>query len=131
MKINERMFELLKMKNRKKVELADFLGVGTGQITTWEKRKTDPPAKFLVDICEFLDVSIEYFLTGDEIYKSNNKNQPYLTANEKEMLNILNRLNTEKDQAKLIGYAECYVDTILHASVDEGANVQQRLGKTS
>lgn len=126
--INKRMFELLKDNNRKKVELADFLGVGTGQITTWEKRETDPPAKFIVDICKFFGISVEYFLTGNETYDSKKLN---LTENEKEMLHILNRLTSEKDQAKLIGYAECYVDTILHTSSDEGADAQQRLDKTS
>ena len=66
MTIIERMFKLLEEKNRRSVDLATVLAVGTGQISTWKKRNTDPPAKYIPKICEFLDVSYEYLLTGKE-----------------------------------------------------------------
>ena len=66
MTIAERMFILLEKKNKKSVDLASILAVGTGQISTWKKRNTDPPAKYIPKICEFLDVSYEYLLTGKE-----------------------------------------------------------------
>ena len=66
MTIAERMFILLEEKNKKSVDLASILAVGTGQISTWKKRNTDPPAKFIPQICEFLDVSYAYLLTGVE-----------------------------------------------------------------
>ncbi len=66
MTIIERMFKLLEEKNRRSVDLASVLAVGTGQISTWKKRNTDPPAKYIPKICEFLEVSYEYLLTGKE-----------------------------------------------------------------
>lgn len=66
MTIIERMFKVLEEKNRRSVDLASVLAVGTGQISTWKKRNTDPPARYIPKICEFLGVSYEYLLTGKE-----------------------------------------------------------------
>lgn len=66
MTISERMFSLIGEQRGRQEQLAAFLGVGPTTITTWKKRNTDPPAKHLVRICEFLGCSLEYLLTGEE-----------------------------------------------------------------
>lgn len=99
------------------------LGFGNGAIRRFDTNS--PSIEKIKLLSDFLNVSLEWLVFGEENGLST------LTNNEKEILRILNRLNSEKDQAKLIGYAECYVDTILHASADEGADARQRLGKTS
>lgn len=99
------------------------LGFGNGAIKRFDTNS--PSIEKVKLLSDFLNVSLEWLVFGEE-------GEPNaLTHNEKEILRILNRLKTEKDQAKLIGYAECYVDTILHTSADEGADAQQRLDKTS
>lgn len=113
MEINERLFALIKSEHLKKSELAEFLQVGTGQITTWEKRKTDPPAKHIVRICEFLNVSVEYLLTGNESIK-NEKKALDLTKNEMRLLQSFNRLEKESEQIELIGYINGYIEKILN-----------------
>lgn len=93
-------------------------------ITDWKAGKSNSYLVLLNELSQILNVSIDYLICGKD-------SNIHLTENEREILRILNRLHAEKDQAKLIGYAECYVDTILHASADEGADAQQRLDKTS
>ena len=101
MSISERMFKLLEEKNKKSVDLAAVLDVGTGQISTWKKRNTDPPSKYISKICEFLDVSYEYLLTGKESSTS-------LTSTEDaEWLSLIHQLPTEAQhefRGELKGY---------------------------
>lgn len=65
MTINEKIFKEIKEKNLKKAELARLLQVNTSVIATWEKRGTNPPAEYLIRICEFLNITI-YELLGIE-----------------------------------------------------------------
>ncbi len=51
MEINQRLFETLKLNDLKEADLAKVLNVGTGQISTWKSRKSDPPAKYITKIC--------------------------------------------------------------------------------
>lgn len=73
MSIIERIYDILKKENKKPAELAKLLGVSTGQMSTWKKRNTDPPAKFVAQICEFLCVSPYFLLTGIESEPSKNE----------------------------------------------------------
>lgn len=70
-------------------------------MTNWKNRGTDPPAKHIVPICEFLDISPYLLLTGKE------KSSPTveLTADERELLDIYNKLS-EKSKGMVLGRAE-------------------------
>ena len=113
MEINERIFALLDGKLRTEAQLAKFLGLSTGQISTWKKRKTDPPAKYITRICEYLEVPLSYLLGNT------NYSVEHLNENEKEFLNIIKKLASDRDQAKLIGYSECYAKTLPSYSENE------------
>ena len=77
MTINEKIFTEIKEKSLKKADLARLLQVNTSVIATWEKRGTNPPAEYLVRICEFLNISI-YELLG--IKNENNIQEAYDAA---------------------------------------------------
>lgn len=66
----------------KQSDLCNYIGINTSTMTNWKNRKTDPPAKYIIPICEFLDVSPYVLLTGKE------KNSPadQLTDDEQELL---------------------------------------------
>lgn len=94
MTISERMFFILEKKNLKSVDLANLLNVGTGQISTWKKRNTDPPAKYIPLICEFLGISYEYLLLGndeDPIISIGNT----ISCEDKEWLSLIHQLPLE------------------------------------
>lgn len=112
MTISERMFALLEEKGKKSVDLSIVLGVGTGQISTWKKRNTDPPAKYITKICEFLEVSYEFLLTGKE---GNIATQSIFSTGDYEWLSLIHRLPEKKQiefKSKMEGYLECYEESV-------------------
>ncbi len=91
MTIQERMYSILESKpGKSQAELAAVLGVGTAQTTSWKKRQADPPAKYIAQIAEYLEVSIPYLLTGVD------KNPQPLSRDEKEFLAMFNGLNASQ-----------------------------------
>lgn len=67
-----KIFLLLDEKNKKQNELSTFLGISKGTISEWKNGKSKSYAKYLPQIAEFFDVSIEY-LTGKSENKKNYK----------------------------------------------------------
>ena len=66
MNITQRIFHLLNIQNKKQSELAEYVGISRSAISDWKSKGTTPTAEFLVKICEFLNVSLDYLLTGQE-----------------------------------------------------------------
>lgn len=126
MTIIERMFCLLEEKSRKSVDLANTLNVGTGQISTWKKRNTDPPAKYLTQICEFLDVSYEYLLTGKET-----RNSP-ISSEDTEWLSLIHQLPPEAQyefRGELKGYLKRINEESVAADTDLKKTGTDNMGK--
>ena len=71
-------------------------------MTNWKNRNTDPPSKYIIPICEFLNISPYYLLTGKE------KSQT-LPEDELELLSYYKRL-PEREQQRLIGRAAGIAD---------------------
>lgn len=94
MTINEKIFTEIKEKSLKKADLARLLQVNTSVIATWEKRGTNPPAEYLVRICEFLNISI-YELLG---IKNENKIQEAYDAADPGTKAAIRKLLDIKDQ---------------------------------
>ena len=99
MTICERMYDELERRGLTAYGLSKKLGVNTTTTTNWKQRGTDPPAKYIVPICEYLGCSIEYLLTGQETEKAP---VPGISENGREMLELYERL-PERDQLLLLG----------------------------
>ncbi len=108
MTICERMFAAIEAKGLTAHGLAKVIGVGTNQTTNWKQRNTDPPAKYILPICEYLGCSVEYLLTGQEAEKAP---APGLTENARVMLELFNQL-PERDQLLLLGRLQEMVSPI-------------------
>ena len=67
MTINERVFMLMQDQHRKKIELADYLGVGETTVGYWSRNieKGGYPSEMLIPTAEFLGVSVHFLLTGE------------------------------------------------------------------
>lgn len=88
---------ILERKKKKQSELCAYLGINTSTMTNWKNRNTDPPAKYIIPICEFLEVSPYFLLTGKEKKSS-------LLNDEQELLNYYKALPAWEQQ-RLIGRA--------------------------
>ena len=62
MNLSSYIFKKLKDKGLKIVDLAIFLNLPQGSVSTWKKRNTDPPVKYISQIALFLDISVEELL---------------------------------------------------------------------
>ena len=93
------VFDLLEKRGLSAYGLCQSLGVTTSTTTTWKQRGTDPPAKHIWRICEYLDCSLEYLLTGQEAIKAP---APEISENGREMLELFDQL-PDRDQLLLIG----------------------------
>ena len=94
----ERMFDLLQAKALSVQSLCDNIGVSSSVVANWKARNEYPPSKYIQSICEFLEVSSDYLLTGKDI-------SPKLTENELELLHIFSSFS-EREQIKIIGQLE-------------------------
>ena len=115
MTICERLFSTLDEKGLKAAGLCRVLGVGTNITTGWKQRNTDPPAKYVAPICEYLDCSIEYLLTGQEAPQGKKKEPTQeISMDELEMLELFRAL-PYKEQQRAIGRLQ----TLVEVSKDE------------
>lgn len=64
MLISERIFKLLKDKRMTQAEFAKRAGIACSTISEWKKRKTNPSADKIMDICAALEVTPEQLLSG-------------------------------------------------------------------
>ena len=66
MTISQRMFKLMDDKRLTQRELSKKLDIAQSTISSWKNNNTSPPTELLLPISEFLGVSIEYLLSGQE-----------------------------------------------------------------
>lgn len=62
--ISERIFKIIKEKNITQAEFAKRVGIATSTVSEWKKKKTNPSADKIMDICAALEVTPEELLTG-------------------------------------------------------------------
>lgn len=104
MNIIDRILKLLKEKNKTQVDICNYIGIKPNVFTTWKTRGTDPPARHLVQICEFLDVTLEYLLTGNENsqnIKPEIKTEQAISDTSKELLKVFESLPM-RERVKLL-----------------------------
>lgn len=100
MTINEILFQKMKQKGLKQKDLAEYLGINQSVTTNWKQRGNNPPAEYLIRICEFLGCNI-YELLGveekNEIIQIYNK----LSSEDKAIVDIIFDKYKSKEIEKL------------------------------
>lgn len=110
--------------NQKKIsayKMSKDTGISDGLICYWKKGERIPNAENLVIISKYLDVSIDYLLTGKEpTQQTTEQPSQQLTENEEDLLALLNGLS-ERNQIKLIGKVEEIVKDMNKSDTEENA----------
>lgn len=98
MEIYERLFITMDEKGIMQKDIFDNIdGTTKSTVSSWKTRRTDPPAKLIIPICNVLGVSVEYLLTGE-----NSKNTsvcfPKITIDESDMqlIEMFRKLPSDK-----------------------------------
>ena len=67
MTISERILKVLKDRDMTQVEFAKQVGIASSTISEWKKKKTNPAANKIMNICNVLQITPEQLLTGKGI----------------------------------------------------------------
>ena len=107
--ISERIFKIIKEKNITQAEFGKRAGIPTSTISEWKKRKTNPSADKIMDICVALEVTPEELLGGS----GSEEEKGFVTASSKDRLTpvdwqIINDFHGMKEEQKrrLLKYME-------------------------
>ena len=105
--ITEKIFELMEEKGISQKELSRWTGIPTSTICDWKKKGNTPSADKIMKICEALDVSPYYLLSGSEIKDNRESNTGYFVlkdSGEGQLIEVYQNLDASMRQ-RLIGYA--------------------------
>jgi transcriptional regulator with XRE-family HTH domain len=86
----ERLEILLKEKGISQKSLAEYIGIRNPSISEWKKEGTIPRADIAIKMAEYLNVSVEYLITGTE--SDNSAAIESIRNHLKNMENDINRL---------------------------------------
>lgn len=62
----DRIDMILKQKNRKRLALAEEIGLSVQTFTDWKRRDSIPSADIALQISKYLNVPLEWLITGEE-----------------------------------------------------------------
>lgn len=109
MEIIDRIYQTLNEKDKRAYELCEKLGIRTSTMSTWKTRSSDPPAKYLKTIADFLGVSLDYLLTGQEAPA-----RKTTTPLEDDLLEVFRKLPPNKKYefiGEMKGFLKAYADS--------------------
>lgn len=69
MSTGARVLKTLSKQGKTMSELANYLGTAPSTINGWKKENRNPSSEIIIPICEFLNISVMYILTGETQYE--------------------------------------------------------------
>ncbi len=99
MKINEYIFETMEKKGLKQAQLAEYLKITKSVVTNWKQRGNNPPAEYIVPICEFLNVSVKELLNIDDNSLDDKIIKAYHNADIGTQKSVLKLLDIEEEKS--------------------------------
>lgn len=121
MEIIERIYQLLDEKDKHASELCEKLSIRTSTMSTWKSRTSDPPARYMKTIADFLGVSLDYLITGQEAPVRKNT-----TPEEDELLLLFRSLPERKKYefiGELKGFLKAYSEPQKYLDNEEGLSI--------
>lgn len=107
--IVQRILDVLEERGKTKTELANMLNASPSLITKWKNAGYMPPVESIVDICKFLNVSLEYILTGNgSSINTEMIANPELNKDEKELVTYYRKMSTAQ-KGKILGQIKATV----------------------
>lgn len=92
---------------REQQDLTNYLGLKKSAYTSWKSGNSKSYRKYLIEIAEFFNVSIDYLVNGEE---EKNSSSEQLSEEEQKILEYFKKLSPEKRE-QLIGIIEEFAET--------------------
>lgn len=107
MSIIDRIVEISNKKGISQKEICSALNITSGTFSNWKSRHTDPPMKYLLKLCDILQTTPEYLITGEE---TTSEDDTSLTKEEIICLDLFCCLS-EIDKARIIERMETMIES--------------------
>ena len=117
----QRVMDAIKRKHLSQRTVSTALNIPYSTLNGWKNGDRNPSCEYIIPICEYLDVTPQYILTGEEGTKADFS----LTSDEKKLVSSYRRL-PENMQSKLLGYAGGMCDTYLD-SLNEKRSYESKI----
>ncbi len=117
MTISERIFERLSQLSMTQKEFSERTGIKPSTISEWKKNKTNPSSEKIMPICETLDVTPDWLLSGIDPAGSREESRDYYTVKkDTDMGRLIAYYNLLEPafRERMMGYAEAFAT--LHES---------------
>ena len=113
MTISDRIFEKLNQLNMTQRMFSEETGISQSTISEWKSKKTNPTSEKILIICNVLNVTPEWLLSGIENSGTKGNNMDwYVIDKNTEMGSIIKTYHAMdgKQRERLLGYMEALVD---------------------
>ena len=117
MTISERIFERLSQLSMTQKEFSEKTGISPSTISEWKKNKTNPSSEKIMPICEALDVTPDWLLSGIDPAGSREGSRDYYTIKKDTDIGRLIAYYNHVEPSfreRMMGYAEAFAT--LHES---------------
>ena len=112
MTISEKIFEKIDELSITQKEFSQKTGILQSTISEWKKKKTNPSSDKIMIICQVLNVTPEWLLSGvDETRKKGSESEYIVISRNSDAGDVLNRYNSldSKTKERLKGYLDAMI----------------------
>ena len=109
MTISDRIFEKLKQIKMSQKDFSEATGISQSTISEWKSQKTNPTSEKILIICNVLEVTPEWLLSGIENTGERGNNSEWYIIDKNTDMGILIKSFHEMDEyqrGRLMGYIE-------------------------
>ncbi len=111
--------ELREARNLSQTDVAKVLNITRQAYNHYETGVRLPSLESLIMIADYFDVSTDYLLGRNSLDKETTKAKSGLTENESELIELINKVTSEREKIKAIGKFEEIVKNMITESSSE------------
>ena len=125
MYIYEKIFARLEELHMSQIELSRRTGIATSTISDWRKKKINPQADKLVDICKALDMALVDLLCDEEDKKSKIMTSDYISDEELLIERIIN--SSDEFKRRVISYIEASILSVKYMESGDDSDTKRNV----
>ena len=125
MYIYEKIFARLEELHMSQIELSRRTGIATSTISDWRKKKINPQADKLVDICKALDMALADLLCDEEDKKSKIMTSDYIFDEDLLIERIIN--SSDEFKRRVISYIEATILSVKYMESGDDSDTKRNV----